>query len=82
MNFLSILSGLSQVHVGSNSDGRCSDTAVTKESDDCDPALTFALFDLEKSTCVSVQNLLKYVSHSAAFVNLINVFSFIVNLKE
>ncbi|KAK3207037.1 hypothetical protein Dsin_021083 [Dipteronia sinensis] len=58
---LSCFSGLYQVHAGINNDHGCSENYVTKPSEDCYPALAFALLDAEKSTCVAIQKLLTMI---------------------
>ncbi|KAK2642054.1 hypothetical protein Ddye_023817 [Dipteronia dyeriana] len=58
---LSILSGLCQVLAGINKDHECSENSVTKPSEDCYPALAFALLDAEKSTGVAIQKLLTMI---------------------
>ncbi|KAH7568838.1 hypothetical protein JRO89_XS06G0059500 [Xanthoceras sorbifolium] len=58
---LSILSGLCQARAGINNDHGCSENSGTKPSEDCDPALVFALLDAEKNTCVAFQKLLTII---------------------
>ncbi|KAK4858329.1 hypothetical protein QYF36_014681 [Acer negundo] len=58
---LSFFSGLCKVHAGINNDHGCSENSVTKPSEDCYPALAFALLDAEKSTCVAIQKLLRMI---------------------
>ncbi|GAY34653.1 hypothetical protein CUMW_012600 [Citrus unshiu] len=55
---LSILCGLSQVYTGMSDNRGSPENSNTKPSEDCNPALAFALLQVGKSTCIAMQKFL------------------------
>lgn len=60
---LSILCGLSQVYTGMSDNCGSPENSNTKPSEDCNPALAFALLQVGKSACFAMQKFLIIVSY-------------------